>query len=178
MPTFTQASLGLAAALAIACAVPTLASADVKTSAAPEGKPAVVQRGKGNPSGVLMRHTVPDKIAVGETVTLRLQFSGVTAADGATVEVRDLGARTTLVSTHLAQGEQRTLEIPYTSRADGMQFVDVITMQAGRATVQTLPLRVGTGELKLKPHGQRQTTATGESVISLPAATPAPGANR
>jgi hypothetical protein len=133
-------------------------------------------RGKGNASGVQVRPTVPAKIALGETVTVKLEISGVTAADGATVEVRETGTRNPLVSTRVAAGEQRTIEFPYTGRADGMQFIDVTTAQGGRMTVQSLPLRVGSGELKLKPEGQRRTTASGESVISLPAASP--GASR
>lgn len=145
------------------------------TATASEGKATVMQRSKGNQSGVIVRPTVPEKLAVGETATLRLHLSGVNAAEGATVEVRDLAARVTVASVRLAQGEQRTLEIPYTGRADGMQFMDVITTQAGRSTVHTVPIRVGTGEVRLKPHGQRHTTADGQAVISLPAATPGSG---
>ena len=120
-------------------------------------------------SGVVVRHSVPDKIAVGETVTLRLRFSGVTAADGATVEVRDPTTHDTLVSMRLARGEQRTIELPYMSRTDGMQFIDVATSQAGRNSVQSVALRVGSGELRLKREGKRQTTTTSGDVISFPA---------
>lgn len=132
--------------------------------------------GKHTGSGVVLRYAVPDKMAVGEAVTLRLQLSGVTAPDGATVEVRDRGARALLLTQHLAAGEERTIEVSYTGRSDGMQFLDVTTTQAGRLTAVSVPLRVGTGELKLKPEGQRRTMTGGEAVISLPAATP--GASR
>lgn len=134
--------------------------------------------GKHTGSGVVLRYAAPEKMAVGEAVTVRLQLSGVTAPDGATVEVRDRAARATLITLSLARGEERTVDLPYTGRADGMQFIDVSTTQAGRMTVVSVPLRVGTGELKLKPEGQRRTTAGGEAVISLPAATPAPAASR
>ncbi len=132
--------------------------------------------GKHTGSGVVLRYAVPEKMAVGEAITVRLQFSGVTAPDGATVEVRDRAARATLLALPLPAGEQRTIEVPYTGRADGIQFLDVTTTQAGRMTVVSVPLRVGTGELKLKPDGQRRTTAGGDAVISLPAASP--GASR
>lgn len=132
--------------------------------------------GKHTGSGVVLRYAVPDKMAVGEAVTLRLQLSGVTAPDGATVEVRDRAARALLLTQQLSAGEERTIEIPYTGRTDGMQFLDVTTTQAGRLTVVSVPLRVGTGELRLKPEGQRRATAGGDAVISLPAATP--GASR
>ncbi len=169
-----------AAALCIAGAGSVFASgpATAATEPAKTSSTKEQSRGKGNPSGVVVRHTVPDKIALGESVTLRLQFSGVTAADGATVEVRDLAARATVATLKLAQGEEKTLELPYTGRSDGMQFIDVITTQAGRSTVQSVPLRVGTGQIKLKTEGQRSTTSSGEAVISLPAASPAPGASR
>jgi hypothetical protein len=132
--------------------------------------------GKHMGSGVVMRYAVPAKIAVGETVTVQLQFLGISAADGATVEVRDRATRATVLTLNLSAGEQRTVELPYANRTDGMQFLDVTTTQGGRLTVQSIPLRVGSGELKLKPQGQRATTADGEAVISLPAASP--GASR
>jgi len=123
-------------------------------------------------SGVVLRYAVPDKVALGETVTVRLRLSGVTAADGATVEVRDPALGTTLAAFTLASGEQRALELPFTARVDGLQFIDVATRQAGRRSVQSVPLVVGSGALRSKPEGQRGSTASGEAVISLPAATP------
>ena len=179
MRQFHSTRLGTAALglLAAGCVGASGAGMSAAAAAPAEGKPVAAQaqapaQGKANASGVLMRPVVPEKIAVGEAVTLKLAFSGVTAADGATVEVRDPATRTTLLSARLAQGEQRTIELPYTGRTDGMQFIDVATTQAGRSTVQSIALRVGTGEVKLKPEGQRQTTPSGEAVISLPAATP------
>ena len=166
-----------AAALCITLATAAFASGPM-AAAGNGGKAAtapVISHGKPN-SGVVVAPTVPDKIAVGETITVRLQISGVSAADGAGIEVRDPATRTVLLTGRLAQGEQKTIELPYTGRADGMQYLDVTTTQAGRSTVQSVPLRVGTGELKLKPEGQRRTTASGEAVISLPAASP--GASR
>ena len=139
------------------------------------GKPPAAWRsvsGKHTGSGIVLRYAVPDKMAVGETVIVRLQFSGVSSPEGATVEVRDPATRTTLLTLRLEQGEQRTVELPYVGRADGMQFIDVASTQAGRATMQSLALRVGSGQLKLKAEGQRGTTASGEAVISLPAASP------
>lgn len=154
-------------------ATPATASADKASSAWH------TVRGKHTGSGVVLRYAVPDKIAVGETFTVRLQFLGVTANDGATVEVRERATRTSLLSLSLTAGEPRTVELPYASRVDGMQFLDVSTTQGGRVTVQSIPLRIGTGELKTKPQGQRSTTADGDAVISLPAATPStPSATR
>ncbi|MCW5636015.1 MAG: hypothetical protein KIT17_21950 [Rubrivivax sp.] len=154
-----------AAPPATATATPAAPSA----SAAPKWQRAAAKHGG---SGVTLRYAVPDKLAVGETVAVRLQFGGVTAADGAAVEVIDAATRAPLLTLQLQSGEQRTAELSYTGRSDGMQFLTVTTTQAGRVTVQQVPLRVGSGELKLKAEGQRRSTAGGEAVISLPASAP------
>jgi len=157
----TAASSG--AAFAAAATAATGGKAAAAASAKPQGKPG---------SGVTVAHTVPARIGVGETVTVRLRISGVTAADGATVEVRDPATKVTLLSTQLAQGEQRTVDLPYTGRSDGMQYLDVTTTQGGRSTVVSVPLAVGSGQVRLKTEGERRTTADGEAVISLPATSP------
>jgi hypothetical protein len=171
MRTHHSTRLG-AAALCLLVAGSVLASGMSAAATPAEGKPAAMPQGKGNSSGVLMRQVVPEKIALGESVVLKLTFSGVTAADGAGVEVTDLATRTTLLSVRLAQGEQKTIELPYTGRTDGLQFIVVTTTQAGRSSVQSVPLRVGSGEARLKAEGQRRATPSGEAVISLPAASP------
>ena len=160
-------AVGIAGAGAALAAGASSATTDAVKPAATQQQP----RGKPT-SGVVVRYVVPTKIAVGETVTLRLQFSGVTAADGAMVEVRDPSTHETLASMRLERGERRIVELPYTSVTYGMQFVDVITVQRGRSSVQSVPVRVGSGELRLKTQGTRQTTATGENVISLQAVDP------
>lgn len=157
----TAAALYLAGASAAVAADPTFASAAKPSAAAqqPRGKPV---------SGVIVEHSVPGKIAVGEAVTVKLRFSGVTSPEGATVEVRDPSTRATLASLWLAQGEKRTIELPYRSVNDGMQFIDVTTVQAGRGSVESVALRVGSGDLRLKSPGKLQTTAEGEAVIVMP----------
>ena len=143
------------------------------TSASTAAGKADARAAHGKPgSGVLVRATVPARIAVGETVAIRLQVSGVTAADGASIEVRDVATQLTLLSARLAAGEARTIELPYTGRSDGMQTLAVTTTQAGRASVQAVALPVGSGQVHSKPQGQRRTTASGEAVISLPASSP------
>lgn len=167
------------ACLACAAATVVIATAVAATSApawasGERAHTATSRSAGGKPqSGVSVTPVVPDKIAIGETVTVRLQVGGVTDADGASVEVRDSATRAVLLSARVAQGEQKTFELPYTGRADGMQFISVVTSQGGRSTVKSVPLRVGSGALKLKPQGERRITAQGEAVISLPAASPA-----
>jgi hypothetical protein len=168
-PRGARAAAALGLVLAAAAAVSPAWASGERAGTAVAAKPAA-----GKPqSGVTVTPVLPARIAVGETVVLQLQIGGVSDEAGAGVEVRDAATRALLLSTRLAQGERRTLEVPYTGRADGMQFITVVTSQAGRATVLSLPLRVGSGELKLKPQGERRATASGDAVISLPAATPA-----
>lgn len=166
------AVLGLGIAAAIAAA----SGAAFASAAAPagSGKTAATTPAKhGKPgSGVIVTHVVPARIGVGETVSVRLRFSGVTAADGAAIEVRDPATKTTLLSMQLAQGERKTVDLPFTGRSDGMQYIDVTTTQGGRSSVQQVPLPVGSGQVRLKAEGERRTTADGEAVISLPAASP------
>jgi len=169
---------GAAVAASLACGAALAApAASGQAPAKPDATAPAWQNaaGKHTGSGVAVRYAVPDKIAVGETVTVRLQLAGVSSPEGATVVVSDPASRATLLTLRLASGEQRTVELPYAGRSDGMQFLDVTTTQAGRMTVVSVPLRVGSGELKLKPEGQRRVTSGGEAVISLPASSPASG---
>ncbi|MBL8287063.1 MAG: hypothetical protein JNL85_03685 [Rubrivivax sp.] len=168
---FAAAAAGIAFALAASSGA-ALASA-AAPAASGKATPAAAAKPHGKPgSGVSVTPVVPSRIGIGETVSVRLRLAGVSAADGATVEVRDPATKLTLLSTQLAQGEQRTIDLPYTGRSDGMQYLDVITTQGGRSSVLSVPLAVGSGQLRLKTEGERRTTADGEAVISLPATSP------
>ena len=127
-----------------------------------------VKHSRGKPtSGVIVEPSVPETIALGQTVTVRLEVSGITAHDGATVEVRDPSRRETLAAVWLMQGERRVIDLPYTGRIDGMQFVDIATTQDGGTSVVSVPLRVGSGELRLETVGKKVTTPTGEKIILM-----------
>jgi hypothetical protein len=73
------------------------------------------------------------------------------------------------MTTTLQRGESRTLNIDVPPQADGVHYLDVVTTQAGRTSVQSVPLKVGSGRAALKPEGRPQTTPSGEKIISLPA---------
>jgi hypothetical protein len=120
-------------------------------------------------SGVFLQAEVPPKLRAGEAITLKLQVGGVTAADGASIEVRRAGQRDVLFATRLRKGEQRTFEIPYVASADSLQHVDVFTRQGNRSSVQSIEIPVGSARMLATSEGVRRTTPTGEVVISLPA---------
>ena len=121
-------------------------------------------------SGVVLRYLVPPAIRVGQSVTVTLYFSNVKADDGAHVVVRTIEPRNQLASFFVQKGEERTLDLPMLMTTDGTQYLAVSTTQAGRTSVQVVPLRVGSGKVKLKPQGTRRITPAGEPVTSLPAA--------
>lgn len=120
-------------------------------------------------SGVAVQAEVPAKLRVGEAFTLKLRVAKVTAADGASIEVREPGSGKVLFSTRLNAGEMRSIEVPYRATRDGMQYLDVVTRQGTRSSVQSVALPVGSGAVALKSEGKPVTTPSGEKVISLPA---------
>jgi hypothetical protein len=140
-----------------------------KTNAANKATVTATASAKANGSGVVLRYTVPQRIALGETVVVRLAFAGVSAADGAAVEVTESEGGRVLLALRLAQGEQREVDLSYTGQVDGMQYLNVATSQNGRMTVQSVPLAVGSGKMALKQGGTRIVTPSGEAVISMPA---------
>ncbi len=136
-------------------------------SAQPSAK--VVARMKANGSGVVVNATVPPKLAAGQTVALRLSFDGV-SAEGASAEVREPGANgRVLLTLQLPAGQPTNADLNYQVGGDGVQFIDIITRQNGRTSIQQLALAVGSGQNKLKANGTEVVTPSGERIISLPA---------
>jgi hypothetical protein len=130
--------------------------------------PAPAHAGKPS-SGVSVQASVPAKLRTGEAFTLKLRVGKVTAAEGASLEVREPASGKLVFSTRLNAGETRNLDVPYTATRDGMQYLDVITRQGQRSSVQSVALAVGSGAVELKSEGKPLTTPSGEKVISLPA---------
>lgn len=168
--------LALATLCAAAC------SFSVATFACPEGahkgastaskKTAWVKLAqKHNGSGVQVRYSVPASLQAGQPSTVRLQFSTVSDAAGAVAEIK-APAGVTLTGAAgpltLTQGRPTTVDLQATAAADGQYFVDVLTTQGGRTSVQSIPLQVGDAKPQLKTTGKPETTPSGEKVISLP----------
>lgn len=121
-------------------------------------------------SGVALRYLVPPDIRPGQTINVKLDFSNITADDGARVIVRIVEPRLQLADFYVQKGEERTLDLPLTTSVDGTLYLAVSSTQAGRTSVQVVPVRVGSGKVVLQPQGTRRITPSGESVTSLPAA--------
>jgi hypothetical protein len=126
---------------------------------------------KHNGSGVQVRYNVPASLQAGQPSTVRLQFNAVSDAAGAVAEIK-APAGVTLTGAAgpltLPQGRATTVALQATAAADGQYFVDVLTTQGGRTSVQSIPLQVGNAKPQLKATGKPETTPSGEKVISLP----------
>jgi hypothetical protein len=130
--------------------------------------------GKANASGIRLRYQVSPALLPGQMGIVKLQFSGVTR-DDAKVEWRAPAGSSwrgpegiTGSSMLLPPGQVTTIALEITPAADGMAYLDVFTSQGGRASAQSVPLKVGSGAIQLKREGTLQTTPGGEKVISLP----------
>jgi hypothetical protein len=120
-------------------------------------------------SGMSVEATAPKTLKPGETGTLTLKLSQVTAADGASVEVRNPATGQLLYSSRLNRGESRTVSVDIAGTSEGMQYLDIVTRQGTGASVQSVAVSVGGARPVLKREGQLKVTPSGEAVISLPA---------
>jgi hypothetical protein len=131
---------------------------------------------KPNGSGVVLKYSAPEALKLGEVGIVRLQVSNVVAAAGARVEVRAsdpavkvaVEGGTASGPVTLARGESRELEVQVSSAVDGLYYLSVFTIQDGRFTASSIPLKIGAGASRQKAQGSVQTTPSGEKVHSLP----------
>jgi hypothetical protein len=120
-------------------------------------------------SGVSVAASAPKTLKAGETGTLSLKLGQVTAAEGASVEVRNPATGQVLYSSRLNRGESRTVNVDIVGASPGMQYLDIVTRQGADASVQTVAVSVGGARPALKREGQLKVTPGGEAVVSLPA---------
>lgn len=137
----------------------------------------VTPRQKHNASGLLLRHLPVSPVKAGQRAQVALVLSGITAEDGAQVELR--GSDPAMVLTlqgnpvtaplQLSPGQMRRLDIEVLNAPEGLHYVNVFMTQRGRSNVVAIPVSVGHGRALQKPHGQVQTTPSGERIVVLPA---------
>ncbi|MEO6362890.1 MAG: hypothetical protein ABIO71_06650 [Caldimonas sp.] len=169
------AGCGALSLAAHADGVPAAAAKSTKAAqATPTSQWTRAASAKANGSGVRLSYNVPLALLPGRTGSVQLQFSGVTgddarvewrAPEGSSVSSAVLGTATSMA---LPRGETTTVLLDVTPAADGMAYLDVFTTQGGRTTAQSVPLKVGTGAIRLKREGTLLTSPSGEKVISLP----------
>lgn len=170
----TAATLGVALVTASAWGqtnTNTSAAESAGTKAKPAKRTWVPLPRKHGGSGVQVRYNAPATTQPGTPVTVRVQFGTVTK-DGATARFR-LPAGMSFVgvdpgSVALPRGGNTEVELRVLPSADGLHYINVFTVQGGRTSAQSIPVKVGSGQRALKPNGMVQTTPSGEKVISLP----------
>ena len=125
---------------------------------------------KGNGSGVTMTSKTAKSIPVGVATPVTLDFSDarfegavaqVSVPDGMQVTMADGSAVGDIA---LAVGQPTRVELLVTAHNDGLQYFDVTTLQNQRASVRSVALAVGSGELKLKSVGRVETMPNGDRV--------------
>jgi hypothetical protein len=136
----------------------------------------VTARQKHNASGMNLRYRTPDGVKLGQRAQVALVVSGVTAADGAQIELKASDPAMTLTMNGnpvnapmtLAAGEVRSLNLDIANAPEGLHYVTLYMTQNGRTSVVAVPVKVGHGQSLKKPDGQVQTTPSGEKIIVLP----------
>jgi hypothetical protein len=148
------------------------------TAAAPPSAGAwVTARQKHNASGMALRYQTPAAVKLGQRGQVALTIAGVTAPEGAQVEIKGSDpAMTILLNGNpvnapitLAGGQSRRMDLEVANAPEGLQYVNVFMTQEGRSSVVAIPIKVGHGQLTQKAQGEVQTTLSGEKVIVLPA---------
>jgi hypothetical protein len=130
---------------------------------------------KAGGSGLDVSAKTPASMAVGVPTRVTLTFDAASSA-GATARVlnkRGLSVTSldgsALSDIPLRQGGTTVVDVLVTAAGDGAQHFAVATMQEGRTSVRAVPLKVGSGKLRLKTEGTLVTTPSGEKIISMPA---------
>jgi hypothetical protein len=132
---------------------------------------------KANGSGIAFSAQTPKTMAVGsaQRVTLRFDAAGhegatarVQVPEGLTVTRAD---GTAVGDIALEAGRATQFDVIVTAHRDGTEYFDVITQRADnkRSSIQSVAIRAGTGQVRLKPNGTLITTPEGERIVSMPA---------
>jgi hypothetical protein len=134
---------------------------------------------KHNNSGINLRYRMDGPLAVGQPVTISLEFSGARAADA---RVHVLPAKTLNISGSssmqkqgdnyvqaLKVGETSAQSISVTPMNEGAHFISLQLIQNGQTSASGIMLRVGQAGQTVESSGQLVTTQSGEKLIVMPA---------
>ncbi len=158
------------------------ASADsMKPSSQKSGtaaSPWIIAKQKHNASGVMLRYREAGTVKSGQPATLSLVLAGITAAEGAQVEIKTSDPAMVVLRDgnpvnariDLPAGSQHRIDLTVANAPEGLHYVNVFMTQHGRTSVAGVPVRVGDGQPKQKPEGKLETTPSGERIIVLPSA--------
>jgi hypothetical protein len=172
--SMTNRTFPLSHRVTVLCALVGLFCCSACTAGTP--KPIVDQRGlvhvaaKKGGSGVRVAYRIEGVPQANVPTTVTVEFSGISAPDGAiaSFSAEDPAVLTGVSTLPLKPKQTQSTSVFVTAAEDGVYFLNVTTTQAGRSSVISIPVKVGTGAPKLEKQGTAETTPSGERVISLP----------
>ena len=147
-----------------------------KSSAA--ASPWIIAKQKHNASGVMLRYRDGGTVKNGQTATVSLVLAGITAAEGAQIEIKTSDPAMVVLRDgnpvnapiDLPAGGQHRIDLTVANAPEGLHYVNVFMTQRGRTSVAGVPVKVGHGQRQQKAEGRLETTPSGERVIVLPSA--------
>jgi hypothetical protein len=157
-------------------------SADVmKTSpqkSSAVASPWIVAKQKHTASGVTLRYRESGTVKSGQTATVSLVLAGITAAEGAQIEIKTSDPAMVVLRDgnpvnapiFLPAGGQHRMDLTVANAPEGLHYVNIFMTQRGRTSVAGVPVKVGDGQSRQKAEGQLETTPSGERIIVLPSA--------
>lgn len=138
-------------------------------------------RSKHNGSGIVTRYKVQGVPQIGQSIVVDMAFAPVgSEAVQAKAEIRPSEKLGMAVPTNMSktdQGAQIQLSksrntqtsLTVTPRSEGLHQLIVTTTRDGRSSVVSIPVLVGALPASLPTLGEKQTTASGEKIIVMPA---------
>ncbi len=134
---------------------------------------------KHNNSGIGMRYRMEGDLAVGQPVTVYVEFSGAKSADafvsvepaaGLLVNIGEgMQKSGALYQVALPQGETTARSMTFTPTAEGEHFIGFQLSQNGQSSAAGIMLRVGTKNRENASLGKTVTTESGDKLIVMPA---------
>jgi hypothetical protein len=134
---------------------------------------------KHNNSGLTMRYRIDGEVALGQPVTISLEFGGARAAD-ARVSISPAKALNVGLSSGMQKqgdgfqqllkpGEISAPSITVTPMSEGAHMINIQLTQSGQTSATGIMLRVGQAGQTVETSGQSVTAENGEKLIVMPA---------
>ncbi|WP_432728139.1 hypothetical protein [Variovorax sp. W6] len=144
------------------------------TASSSHAAPMTAAARKPNDSGVAIQYRVEGAAKVGRSISVVLQFDGVSDAAGATARLTvDAGLTlTTSSNLTLPAGQSTTATATVTSDREGLAYLNVFVTQNGAMSIVAIPIQTGSSAPAMKAAGEMKSSAEGEKIISMPAKEP------
>ncbi len=139
----------------------------------------VVASQKHNNSGIEMRYKTEGGLQKQQEIKVQLEFSGV-SADDASVQFRLEGPLELInnpaltknaegYQLQLAKNQSNALALTLVAKEEGMHYIRMQVMQAGRVSATSIALAVGKQSASMPTLGKPSIAPDGEKLIVMPA---------